>query len=159
MGRYLIERVLGKGAMGVVYLARDPVIGRLVALKTLNVPAESEEADEFRQRFLREAQAAGLLTHPGIVTVFDAGVDDATGLSFIAMEYVEGKSLKELLKSGHMFTYSEVARVGSALAGALDYAHAKGVVHRDIKPANILVTTQGAIKITDFGVARLESSN
>jgi eukaryotic-like serine/threonine-protein kinase len=159
MGRYLIERVLGKGAMGVVYLARDPVIGRLVALKTLNVPADSEEGDEFRQRFLREAQAAGLLTHPGIVTVFDAGVDDASGLSFIAMEYVEGKSLKELLKSGHMFTYSEVARVGSALAGALDYAHAKGVVHRDIKPANILITTQGAIKITDFGVARLESSN
>jgi predicted Ser/Thr protein kinase len=159
LGRYLIERQLGKGAMGVVYLARDPVIGRFVALKTLNVPAESEEADEFRQRFLREAQAAGLLTHPGIVTVFDAGVDEATGLSFIAMEYVEGKSLKELLKSGHMFTYSEVARVGAALATALDYAHGKGVVHRDIKPANILITTQGAIKITDFGVARLESSN
>ena len=159
LGRYLLERVLGKGAMGVVYLARDPVIGRLVALKTLNVPAEVEEDEEFRQRFLREAQAAGLLTHPGIVTVFDAGVDDATGLSFIAMEYVEGKSLKELLKSGHMFTYSEVARVGSALASGLDYAHARGVIHRDIKPANILITTQGAIKITDFGVARLESSN
>ncbi len=159
LGRYLIERVLGKGAMGVVYLARDPVIGRFVALKTLNVPAESEEGDEFRQRFIREAQAAGLLTHPGIVTVFDAGVDEASGLSFIAMEYVEGKSLKELLKSGHMFTYSEVARVGAALASALDYAHAKGVIHRDIKPANILITTQGAIKITDFGVARLESSN
>jgi eukaryotic-like serine/threonine-protein kinase len=159
LGRYLVERVLGKGAMGVVYLARDPVIGRFVALKTLNAPPDSEEGDEFRQRFLREAQAAGLLTHPGIVTVFDAGVDEATGLSFIAMEYVEGRSLKELLKSGHMFTYSEVARVGAALAGALDYAHAKGVVHRDIKPANILITTQGAIKITDFGVARLESSN
>jgi serine/threonine-protein kinase len=159
LGRYLIDRVLGKGAMGVVYLARDPVIGRFVALKTLNVSAESEELEEFRQRFLREAQAAGLLNHPGIVTVFDAGVDETTGLSFIAMEYVEGKSLKELLKSGHMFTYSEVARVGAALATALDYAHAKGVVHRDIKPANILITTQGAIKITDFGVARLESSN
>ena len=159
LGRYLIERVLGKGAMGIVYLARDPVIGRLVALKTLNVPADSEEGEEFRQRFLREAQAAGILNHPGIVTVFDAGVDEATGLSFIAMEYVEGKSLKELLKSGHMFTYSEVARVGSALASALDYAHARGVIHRDIKPANILITTQGAIKITDFGVARLESSN
>jgi len=159
MGRYLIERVLGRGAMGIVYLARDPVIGRLVALKTLNVPAGSEEAEEFRQRFLREAQAAGILNHPGIVTVFDAGVDEATGLSFIAMEYVEGKSLKELLKSGHMFTYSEVARVGSALASGLDYAHARGVIHRDIKPANILITNQGAIKITDFGVARLESSN
>ena len=159
MGRYLIERVLGKGAMGVVYLARDPVIGRFVALKTLNVPADSEDAVEFRQRFLREAQAAGILNHPGIVTVFDAGVDETSGLSFIAMEYVEGKSLKELLKSGHMFTYSEVARVGAALASGLDYAHARGVIHRDIKPANILITNQGAIKITDFGVARLESSN
>ena len=159
LGRYLIERVLGKGAMGIVYLARDPVIGRLVALKTLNVSADSEEGEEFRQRFLREAQAAGILNHPGIVTVFDAGVDEATGLSFIAMEYVEGRSLKELLKSGHMFTYSEVARVGSALASGLDYAHARGVIHRDIKPANILITNQGAIKITDFGVARLESSN
>jgi eukaryotic-like serine/threonine-protein kinase len=159
LGRYLIERVLGKGAMGVVYLARDPVIGRFVALKTLNVPADSEEGEEFRQRFLREAQAAGILNHPGIVTVFDAGVDEATGLSFIAMEYVEGKSLKELLKSGHMFTFSEVARIGSALASGLDYAHARGVIHRDIKPANILITNQGAIKITDFGVARLESSN
>jgi predicted Ser/Thr protein kinase len=159
LGRYLIERVLGKGAMGVVYLARDPVIGRFVALKTLNVPADSEDAVEFRQRFLREAQAAGILNHPGIVTVFDAGVDETSGLSFIAMEYVEGKSLKELLKSGHMFTYSEVARVGAALASGLDYAHARGVIHRDIKPANILITNQGAIKITDFGVARLESSN
>jgi len=159
LGRYLLERVLGKGAMGVVYLARDPVIGRFVALKTLNVPADSEEAEEFRQRFLREAQAAGILNHPGIVTVFDAGVDETTGLSFIAMEYVEGKSLKDLLRSGHMFTYSEVARVGSALASGLDYAHARGVIHRDIKPANILITNQGAIKITDFGVARLESSN
>jgi predicted Ser/Thr protein kinase/tetratricopeptide (TPR) repeat protein len=159
LGRYLIERVLGKGAMGVVYLARDPVIGRSLALKTLNVPAETEEADEFRQRFLREAQAAGILNHPGIVTVFDAGVDEASGLSYIAMEYVEGKSLKELVRGGHRFTYSEAARIGAALASALDYAHVRGVVHRDIKPANILITPQGVAKITDFGVARLDSSN
>lgn len=159
LGRYLIERVLGKGAMGVVYLARDPVIGRLVALKTLSVPSDVEEAEEFRQRFLREAQAAGILTHPGIVTVHDAGVDEASGLSFIAMEFIEGKSLKELQRSGRPFAYSEVAAVGAALAGALAYAHSKGVVHRDIKPANIIITTQGLVKITDFGVARLESSN
>ena len=159
LGRYVIERVLGKGAMGVVYLARDPVIGRQVALKTLAVPAEVEEAEEFRQRFLREAQAAGILNHPGIVTVHDAGVDEASGLSFIAMEFIEGMSLKELMRSGRPFTYSEVAAVGTALAGALAYAHSKGVVHRDIKPANIIVTTQGLVKITDFGVARLESSN
>ena len=145
--------------MGVVYLARDPVIGRRVALKTLTVPADAEEAEEFRQRFLREAQAAGILNHPGIVTVHDAGLDDATGLSYIAMEFIEGKSLKDFLRAGHGFAYSEVARVGASLAGSLDYAHAKGVVHRDIKPANILLTPQGMVKITDFGVARLESSN
>jgi predicted Ser/Thr protein kinase len=145
--------------MGIVYLARDPVIGRPVALKTLTISSEAEEGDEFRQRFLREAQAAGILNHPGIVTVFDAGVDEATSLSFIAMEYVEGKSLKDLQKSGRMFAYSEVARIGTALANGLDYAHSKGVIHRDIKPANILMTAQGAVKITDFGVARLESSN
>ena len=159
LGRYVVERTLGKGAMGVVYLARDPVIGRAVALKTLTVPSETEEAEEFRQRFLREAQAAGILNHPGIVTVFDAGVDDATGLSFIAMEYIEGRSLRDLQKIGHAFTYSEVARIGATLAAALDYAHQRGVVHRDIKPANIILTSQGQVKITDFGVARLESSN
>ncbi len=159
LGRYEVESVLGKGAMGVVYLARDPVIGRRVALKTLSVPSDVEEAEEFRARFLREAQAAGILNHPGIVTVFDAGVDDASGLSFIAMEYIEGRSLRDLLRSGHGFAYSEVARIGAALAGALDYAHSKGVVHRDIKPANVLFTLQGMVKITDFGVARLESSN
>lgn len=159
LGRYVVEKVLGRGAMGVVYLARDPVIGRQVALKTLALPAESEEAEEFRQRFLREAQAAGRLSHPSIVTVFDAGVDESTGLSYMAMEFIEGRSLKDLLRSGQPFTYSEVARIGTALAGGLDYAHSKGVVHRDIKPANIIITPQGVVKITDFGVARLESSN
>jgi tetratricopeptide (TPR) repeat protein/predicted Ser/Thr protein kinase len=155
----VIESVVGKGAMGVVYLARDPVIGRRVALKTLTIPSDAEEAEEFRKRFLREAQAAGMLNHPGIVTVHDAGVDDETGLSFIAMEFIEGRSLRDFHRAGHGFAYSEVARIGAALAGALDYAHSKGVVHRDIKPANILLTPQGMAKITDFGVARLETSN
>jgi predicted Ser/Thr protein kinase len=159
LGRYVIERVLGKGAMGTVYLGRDPVIGRRLAIKTLHVTADSEEAEEFQQRFLREAQAAGILTHPGIVTVHDAGVDSETGLSYIAMEVIEGNSLKDLLRGGHMFAFSEVARIGASLAAALDYAHSKGVVHRDIKPANILLTPQGMAKITDFGVARMESSN
>jgi eukaryotic-like serine/threonine-protein kinase len=159
LGRYVVERVLGRGAMGVVYLAKDPVIGRDVALKTLTVSPDAEDAEEFRLRFVREAQAAGRLNHPGIVTVHDTGVDQATGLSFMAMEYIEGRSLKDLLRGGHAFAYSEVARIGAALAGALDYAHSKGVVHRDIKPANIIFTSQGLVKITDFGVARLEASN
>ncbi len=159
IGRFEIEGVLGRGAMGVVYLARDPVIGRKVALKTLVLPEGAEEAEEFRIRFLREAQAAGILNHPGIVTVYDAGVDETTGLSYIAMEFVEGKSLRDLMRQGYPFSYSDVARIGAALAVALDYAHAKGVVHRDIKPANILLTEQGAVKITDFGVARLATSS
>lgn len=155
----MIEAVLGHGAMGVVYLARDPLIGRRVALKTLHVPADADDAAEFQQRFVREAQAVGMLSHPAIVTVHDAGVDEATGLSYIAMELVEGRSLKDLLTSSKGFTYSEVARIGAAIAAALDYAHSKGVVHRDVKPANVLVTPDGAVKIMDFGVARLESSN
>jgi predicted Ser/Thr protein kinase len=159
LGRYVIERVLGRGAMGVVYLARDPVIGRQVALKTLTLPSDPTEAEEFHQRFLREARAAGILSHPGIVTVHDAGVDESSGLSYIAMEYIEGLSIKQLQASGHHFAFGEVARIGSTIAAALDYAHARGVVHRDIKPANVLITSQGAVKITDFGVARLESSN
>lgn len=159
IGRFQIEGVLGRGAMGVVYLASDPIIGRKVALKTLVLPEGSEEAEEFRARFLREAQAAGILNHPGIVTVYDAGVDETTGLSYIAMEFVEGRSLRDLLRQGYHFSFSEVARLGAALAVALDYAHSKGVVHRDIKPANILLTDQGQVKITDFGVARLATSN
>jgi len=159
LGRYVVEKVLGRGAMGVVYLARDPVIGRQVALKTLSLPTDPEEVHEFHQRFLREAQAAGILNHPGIVTVHDAGVDESTGLSYIAMEYIEGRSIKDLQASGYAFTFSEVARIGTAIAAALDYAHSRGVVHRDIKPANVIITTQGNVKITDFGVARLESSN
>ncbi|MGQ9835385.1 MAG: protein kinase domain-containing protein [Thermoanaerobaculaceae bacterium] len=159
IGRFEIEGVLGRGAMGVVYVARDPVIGRKVALKTLVLPEGVEEAEEFRVRFLREAQAAGILNHPGIVTVYDAGVDEATSLSYIAMELVEGRSLRDLLRQGYPFSYSEVARIGVALAMALDYAHSKGVVHRDIKPANVLLTEQGQVKITDFGVARVATSN
>ncbi|MGQ9496202.1 MAG: protein kinase domain-containing protein [Thermoanaerobaculaceae bacterium] len=159
IGRFEIEGVLGRGAMGVVYVARDPVIGRKVALKTLVLPEGVEEAEEFRVRFLREAQAAGILNHPGIVTVYDAGVDEATSLSYIAMELVEGRSLRDLLRQGYPFSYSDVARIGVALAMALDYAHSKGVVHRDIKPANVLLTEQGQVKITDFGVARVATSN
>lgn len=159
IGRYEIEKTLGRGAMGVVYLARDPIIDRLVALKTLRVDLDAEFADEFRERFVREARAAGRLNHPGIVTVHDVGEDPETGLMYIAMEHVEGRDLKQLITSGHVFRPSEAARIVADVAVALDYAHSLGVVHRDVKPANIILTADGTAKITDFGIARLETSN
>ncbi len=159
IGRYEIIDTLGRGAMGVVYLARDPLIGREVALKTLRVDLDDEMADEFRERFFREAQAAGRLSHPGIVTVHDVGEDTSSGLVYIAMEYVRGRDLKQLLAEGRRFRPAEAARIVADIAVALDYAHGMGVVHRDIKPANVLLSRDGTARITDFGVARLESSN
>jgi serine/threonine protein kinase len=159
IGRYEIVQTLGRGAMGVVYLARDPLIDRQVALKTLRVDLDAEYSAEFRERFLREAKAAGGMNHGGIVTIHDVGEDPGSGLVFIAMEYIEGRDLKQLLAAGVQFRPSEAARIASDVAEALDYAHAMGVVHRDIKPANIILTQDGTSKITDFGIARLESSN
>jgi len=159
VGRYEIVRMLGKGAMGVVYVARDPIIDREVALKTLRVDLDPSIAGEFRERFIREARAAGRLNHRSIVTVHDVGEDPQSGLVFIAMEYIRGQNLKDILASGHKFNHIEAAHIVHALAQALDYAHSMGVVHRDIKPANIILTADGIPKITDFGVARLESSN
>ncbi len=159
IGRYQIEETLGRGAMGVVYRARDPIIDRQVALKTMRVDLDAEHAEEFRERFVREAQAAGRLNHPGIVTVHDVGEDPESGLVYIAMEYVEGRDLKQMLASGHRFRPSEAARITADVATALGYAHSLGVVHRDIKPANIILTLDGTAKITDFGIARLETSN
>ncbi len=159
IGRYEIVRALGRGAMGVVYLARDPLIDREVALKTLRVDLDAEYTAEFRERFLREARAAGRLSHAGIVTIHDVGEDPATGLVFIAMEYIKGRDLKQMLAEGHRFRASEAARIAADVAEALHYAHSMGVVHRDIKPANIILTADGSAKITDFGIARLESSN
>jgi serine/threonine protein kinase len=143
----------------VVYLARDPIIDRRVALKTLRVDLDAEFADEFRERFVREARAAGRLNHPGIVTVHDVGEDPDSGLMYIAMEHVEGRDLKQILADGHAFPPSEVARIAADVAIALDYAHSLGVVHRDVKPANIILTPDGTAKITDFGIAHLETSN
>ncbi len=159
IGRYEILKTLGRGAMGVVYLARDPIIDRMVALKTLRVDLDAEHADEFRERFVREARAAGRLNHPGIVTVHDVGEDPESGLMYIAMEHVEGRDLKQILARGHVFRPSEAARIIADVAIALDYAHSLGVVHRDVKPANIILTENGSAKITDFGIARLETSN
>jgi len=137
LSRYEVVRELGKGAMGVVYLAKDPVIGRLVALKTIRLGAsnDDEEIKEFQQRFIREAQAAGILSHPAIVTVHDIGQDQESGVSFISMEYVEGPNLKEVISQGKNMSFSELAEIMAQVAEALDYAHSKGIVHRDVKPA------------------------
>ncbi len=162
LGRYEVLEELGKGAMGVVYLARDPLIGRLVALKTFRASQamHGSELIEYRTRFMREAQSAGILSHPHIVTIHDV-VDgaDGSGVTFIAMEYVRGVNLKELLMRGEAMPLDRVCDVVSQLGEALDYAHSKGVIHRDIKPANIIIDAQGKVKITDFGIARLETSD
>jgi len=158
LGRYEILEELGRGAMGVVYRARDPSIGRLLAIKTirmaeLNDPVESER---LRERLRREAHSAGILSHPGIVVVYDVGQEG--DLAFIAMELVPGRSLESLLEGDARLSSQTILNILRQTAAALDYAHKKGIVHRDIKPANILISEDGVVKITDFGVAKISSS-
>ncbi|MFQ5694546.1 MAG: serine/threonine-protein kinase, partial [Terriglobia bacterium] len=158
LGRYEILSELGHGAMGTVYRARDPQIDRIVALKIVNltnVPSGME--DEFRQRFFREAQAAGRLSHPGIVTIHDVGEDEATRTPYLVMEFMEGKTLEQLGAGQRVPTETALDIVGQ-LAEALDYAHKNQIIHRDIKPANIIVTPDGRAKITDFGIAKLQTT-
>ncbi len=159
LGRYEVVRELGKGAMGIVYLAKDPLIGRLVALKTirLGAHADDEEMKEFQQRFIREAQAAGILNHPAIVTVHDIGRDEESDTSFIALEFVEGHNLKEVLSQGRALSFEQIADIIAQVAEALDFAHAKGIVHRDVKPANVNLVEGNRAKITDFGIAKIAS--
>lgn len=161
LGRYEVLEELGKGAMGIVYLARDPLIGRMVALKTfrLGFSASDQELDQFRSRFVREAQSAGILSHPNIVTIHDVVDEGPSGTCFIAMEYVKGTNLKQLLQRPEAFSKEFLVHIVAQIADGLDYAHSRGVVHRDIKPANILITPEEQVKITDFGIARLDSSN
>ena len=155
LGRYKIEKELGRGAMGVVYLGRDPKINRQVAIKTLNYSLfNREEINGVKQRFYREAEAAGRLSHPNIVTVYDLGEED--DFSFIAMDYVQGKSLGEYTRSDKLLPVNEVLRIAVEVAETLDYAHGENIVHRDIKPSNIMYNPEnGQIKITDFGIARI----
>lgn len=145
--------------MGIVYLAKDPLIGRLVALKTIRPSAHAEDEDtrEFQARFVREAQAAGILNHPSIVTVHDIGVDEPSGMSFIAMEYVEGSNLKEVLAQGRPLSFEQAGDIVAQVAEGLDFAHTKGIVHRDVKPANIILLDGNRAKITDFGIAKITS--
>ncbi|MBL0167926.1 MAG: serine/threonine protein kinase [Propionivibrio sp.] len=154
LGRYEITATLGRGAMGVVYKAHDPLIERIVAIKTVAFAGISEtEAEEFEQRFFREAKSAGRLNHPNIVTIHDVG--RSNGLAYIAMEFLSGQSLRALLNSGAPLTFERIIEIVSAIADGLAFAHAQGIVHRDIKPANIMVLENGVVKITDFGIAQL----
>src|SRR3954467_12475469 len=138
LGRYEITDEIGKGAMGIVYLARDPLIGRLVALKTFRIgySVRDSEMEQFRIRFMREAQSAGILTHPNIVTIHDVVEQTEEGMAFIAMEYVRGTNLKMLLQAHQPMSLPFVVDVVAQVAEALDYAHAHRVIHRDVKPAN-----------------------
>jgi serine/threonine-protein kinase len=160
-GRYEILTELGRGAMGVVYKARDPKINRVVAVKTVSLAGQPpEEEREFRERFFREAEAAGRLSHPGIVTIFDVGEEPETRAPYIVMEFVGGQSLDKLLsRDDHKLPVETALQLTLELAEALDCAHAQGVVHRDLKPANILLTEDGHAKIADFGVAKLNLAN
>ena len=156
LGRYEILSELGRGAMGVVYKARDPQIDRLVALKTVSLwGQEPDEEKEFRLRFMNEAQAAGRLHHSGIVSVFDVGEDPENHDPFIVLEYVAGESLSRVLSREKKLPLERALKLAEEIADALDYAHAQGVIHRDVKPANILITQDGRAKIADFGIAKL----
>ena len=160
LGRYQIEKELGKGAMGVVYQGRDPKIGRVVAIKTLALSAEFEgvELEEARQRFFREAETAGRLQHPDIVTIFDAGEEH--DLAYIAMELLRGRDLVEHTRAGQLLPLATVLAIGERVARALDYAHQHQVVHRDIKPANIMFDdATDSVKVTDFGIARITDAS
>ena len=154
-GRYEIVGELGRGAMGIVYKATDPVIGRTVAVKTIRLSEEGTglSRPELLTRFQTEARAAGLLTHPNIVVVYDAGEED--GLYYITMELVEGKSLQALLDAGHAFPLPRTLRIMEQTCSALQFAHERNVVHRDIKPANLMLTADDTVKITDFGTAKI----
>jgi serine/threonine-protein kinase len=160
LGRYEVERELGKGAMGTVYFGRDPRINRVVAIKTMALSAEFEGTDltQARERFFREAETAGRLSHPNIVTIFDAGEEH--DLAYIAMEFLEGQDLTPYITPDKLLPAATVVDIVCKVAEALAYAHAQGVVHRDIKPANIMYDpARGAIKVTDFGIARVTASS
>jgi serine/threonine-protein kinase len=156
MGRYQLLEPIARGAMGYVYLGRDPKINRIVALKVIDLAEEFEpaELETASRSFLREAEIAGRLSHPNIVTIFDVG--ESTGLAYIAMEYLKGRHLSEFTKAEHLLPVATVLDLLGRTADALDYAHAQNVVHRDIKPANIMYdSASDGLKITDFGIARL----
>ncbi len=157
IGRYEILREIGRGAMGIVYEARDPALDRTVALKVIQPAAEGEEGRVFEERFLAEARIAAALQHPGIVVVHDVGRDPATGTLFIALELLRGQTLADLAAAGPL-DWRTVLHLVAQVARALHHAHGHGIVHRDVKPANVVVLPSGEVKVMDFGIAQLESA-
>jgi CHASE2 domain-containing sensor protein/predicted Ser/Thr protein kinase len=160
LGRYEVEKELGKGAMGVVYLGKDPKIGRVVAIKTMALAQEfdADEIEQVKARFFREAETAGRLNHPNIVTIYDAGEEH--DLAFIAMEFLQGHDLARYCKPDNLMQMRKVISIVERAAEGLDYAHKQNVVHRDIKPANIMYEAESdTVKITDFGIARITDSS
>lgn len=157
LGRYEIVKELGRGAMGIVYLGKDPKIHRSVAIKTMRLDeVEGDEVQEVKARFFREAESAGKLSHPNIVTIYDAGEEQ--DLAYFAMEVLDGVDLKDLCKKRNLLPVKRTLEIVTKVSEALDYAHSQSVVHRDIKPANIMVMPDGAVKVTDFGIARITTS-
>ncbi|MBI5844748.1 MAG: CHASE2 domain-containing protein [Deltaproteobacteria bacterium] len=159
LGRYEVVKMLGKGAMGVVYLGQDPRINRTVAIKTVRFSDDfpPDEAESMKKNFFREAESAGTLTHPNIVTIYDAGEEQ--DLAYIAMEFLEGDDLDKHIKPGSLLPMRKVIEYVADVADALGYAHEKGIVHRDVKPANMMLLKSGVVKVTDFGIARISASS
>jgi serine/threonine-protein kinase len=156
LGRYELLSELGQGAMGVVYKARDPVLDRVVAIKTINLTLPKDELSEYEARFYQEARAAGGLNHPNIVTIYDIGKSDR--VAYMAMEFLEGEELRSVLSHREPLPVALALDIAAQVAEGLDYAHESHIVHRDIKPANIMIVRDGLVKITDFGIARMRTN-
>jgi serine/threonine protein kinase len=156
LGRYKIVAEIGQGAMGIVYKAVDPIIDRTVAIKTINLNLSRQELEEYEARFQQEIKAAGRLNHPNIVTIYDVGKTDQ--VAYMAMEFLEGNELKDIIASGQLPVPEAVVDIISQVADGLWFAHQQDIVHRDVKPSNIMVMAGGIAKITDFGIARLPNS-
>lgn len=156
LGRYEVLGEIGQGAMGIVYKARDPLIDRTVAIKTINLGLALDEKEEYEGRFYQEAKAAGRLSHPNIVTIYDVGKNG--DVAYIAMEFLEGRELRDIMNDDGLLSVDQVLDIVAQVAQGLAYAHENDIVHRDIKPSNVMVVRDGHVKITDFGIARMASS-
>jgi serine/threonine-protein kinase len=156
LGRYEVLGELGQGAMGIVYKAKDPLIDRVVAIKTINLGLALDEKEEYEGRFYQEAKAAGRLSHPNIVTIYDVG--KSGDVAYIAMEFLEGRELRDIMNDSGLLPVDQVLDIVAQVAQGLAYAHEHDIVHRDVKPSNIMVVRDGHVKITDFGIARMASS-